>query len=750
MVKVRDDHPLTTDGQVDLESWLQKRHSQLDELDVAVLRRACEVSQQAEARAIAAENIWSPYSSSFQTGLDMAVILADLKLDQDSLVAAVLYRAVREGKLALEAVQAQFGAAPAKLIDGVLKMAAIGAMLKPNPTAALGQQASEQLDSVRKMLMALVDDVRVALIKLAERTCAIRAVKNADEQKRYKVAREVFDIYAPLAHRLGIGHLKWELEDLSFRYIEPDTYKRVAKMLDEKRVDREQYMERAIAAIKGALHEQGIDAKIDGRVKHIYSIWRKMQRKAIDFSQIYDIRAVRVMVAEVKDCYAALGVVHTLWKHIPKEFDDYIAMPKPNGYRSLHTAVVGPEGKVLEVQIRTQDMHEEAELGVCAHWHYKQGGKLSQETGYEQKIAWLRQVLDWHEELGDLSALADQLNREIHQERIYVFTPEGHVVDLQSGATPLDFAYGVHTQIGHRCRGAKVNGRIVPLTYQLKTGEQVEVLTVSSGTPSRDWLVPSLGYLKTSKARAKVQHWFKQQAKEENISVGRTLFEKEFHRVAVKIDDLDKLAQQVNLKNEEDLYAAIGAGDVRIAHVLTAAQKMLGHPNEAQPQLNLALNRHPHESAPLKSDVVIRGVGNLLTHMAGCCQPVPGDEIIGYITVGRGVTIHRRDCNNVAHMQETATQRLIEVSWGAVSDQHYPVDVILDAYDRPGLLKDITMIVANEKVEVTRVNMTSNKGEGTIQMHLTIEVNGLETLGRVLGKLNQLPNVIEVSRQQDA
>jgi GTP pyrophosphokinase len=393
-------------------------------------------------------------------------------------------------------------------------------------------------------------------------------------------------------------------------------------------------------------------------------------------------------------------------------------------------------------------MHEESELGVCAHWHYKQGGKLGQEGSYEQKIAWLRQVLDWHEELGDLTALADQLNREIHQERIYVFTPDGHVVDLQSGATPLDFAYSVHTQIGHRCRGAKVNGRIVPLTYQLKTGEQVEILTTNHGEPSRDWLVPSLGYLKTSKARSKVQHWFKQQDRDHNVASGRSILEKEFNRLAIKMLDLDMLAQQVNLKGEEDLYAALGAGDVRLAHVLTAAQKLLGPPSEPEPQLNLTL--HQRDEVIASSDVVIRGVGNLLTHMAGCCQPVPGDAIIGYITVGRGVTVHKQDCSNIAHMQEAATQRLIEVSWGEKVTHTYPVHVILTAYDRPGLLKDITLTLSNERVDVSSVNMTSNKNEGTIQMHLTLDVSGLDALGKVLDKLHQLPNVMDVARHRDA
>jgi GTP pyrophosphokinase len=406
------------------------------------------------------------------------------------------------------------------LIDGVLRMATINQLINPNHHNQRFSQSQNQLDNVRKMLVAMIDDVRIALIKLAERTFAIRELKDANDERQQRVAREIFDVYAPLAHRLGIGHIKWELEDLSFRYLEPEAYKHIARLLDEKRLQRDSYIQNVTKTLKETLAKADIQAEVSGRAKHIYSIWRKMQRKKLSFHELYDIRAVRVLVPAVKDCYAALGIVHSLWKHIPKEFDDYVATPKENGYRSLHTAVIGPEGKALEVQIRTSSMHEEAELGVCAHWVYKEGTKgTNKDTGYESKIAWLRQVLEWQEDMGEtqIGELADQLSQAIRHERVYVFTRDGHVIDLEAGATPLDFAYSIHTEIGHACRGAKVNGRIVPLSYKLQTSDQVEILTQKGATPSRDWMLVSLGYLGTTRALSKVKQWFKLQDRENNI-----------------------------------------------------------------------------------------------------------------------------------------------------------------------------------------------------------------------------------------
>ncbi len=480
MVKVREDHPLLHDGSLDVTSWLESIQQQHDVKDPETLGRALALAKQLSDEAIANRTYWS--IDSVQMGIEMTQILLDLRLDTASLVAAMLYRAVREGRVSLQKVEREFGAEVAKLIEGVLRMAAISAIQNSTDEVVLGQRQA-QVDNLRKMLVSMIDDVRVALIKLAERTSAIRAVKDGPEDKRRSVAEEVFNVYAPLAHRLGIGHLKWELEDLAFRYLQPEQYKKIARLLDEKRLARQDYIENVVDTLRQEILNFGIRCDVYGRAKHIYSIWRKMNRKNLDFSQIYDIRAVRILVPELRDCYAALGIVHSLWRHIPNEFDDYIANPKENGYRSLHTAVFGPEGKVLEVQIRTHAMHEDAELGVCAHWLYKGTDTKAKDQGYEQKIAWLRQVLEWHEELDDLPELVGELRADINPDRIYVFTPEGHVVDLPPKATPIDFAYRVHTEVGNKCRGAKVNGRIVPLTYLLKNGEQVEILTNAKAHP---------------------------------------------------------------------------------------------------------------------------------------------------------------------------------------------------------------------------------------------------------------------------
>lgn len=740
MVKVREEHPERADGSIDLERWVQRLPA-LPLVDRRGLLRACEAVYAAEQRSPSgAAHAWGEHSSALRTGLEMTELLADLHLDQEGLVAAILYRAVREEKLSQAEVERDFGAEIAKLIDGVLRMAAIS-RVKTERGPVLGQM-EDQSDTVRKMLVAMVDDVRVALIKLAERTCAIRAVKDNPE-RRYRVAREVAEIYAPLAHRLGIGHIKWELEDLSFRYLQPESYKKIAKLLDEKRLDRQGYIDAVIAELRTALDNAGIRAEFSGRAKHIYSIWRKMQRKGIGFSQVYDIRAVRILVPEIRDCYAVLGIVHGLWRNVPNEFDDYIANPKDNGYRSLHTAVIGPQGKVLEVQIRTFNMHEEAEFGVCAHWRYK-GADNQRKTvsSYENKIAWLRQVLEWHEETGALGDIKDQFSRV--QDRVYVFTPEGHVVNLAYGSTPLDFAYHIHTEVGHRCRGAKVNGRIVPLTYLLQTGEQVEILTGRENAPRRDWLQPNLGYLKSARARAKVQAWFRQQAREDNISAGRALLEREFRRLAFTSLDYKAVAERVRCATVEDMYAAVGVGNLSATQVLNAAQALLGDGRE-EPAVPALRKRPPRDTG---GSVHIRGVGNLLTHIAGCCRPVPGDAIIGYITVGRGVSVHRQDCSKILQLQYAEPERIIEVSWGD-EQSTYPVDIVVLAYDRQGLLRDITQLLATERVNVLAVNTLTDVAQSRATLRLTVEVTGLDMLAGLLGKINALRNVISANRVRE-
>lgn len=746
MVKVRADHPLAADGNVDISAWVERLNGIQSQPESTRLElyRACEVSLAAMAVKTEEDHNWGADASSFRIGLEMAEILADLQLDQDALVAAILYRGVRENKIPLTEVQTQFGDTVSKLVKGVLRMAAISYQRSDAEDRVLGNQAEVQAEKIRKMLVAMVDDVRVALIKLAERTCAIRSVKSAGAPRRRQVAREVADIYAPLAHRLGIGHIKWELEDLSFRYLEPEEYKRIAKLLDERRIARQEFIDNMLALLRSELAAANIDGEVTGRAKHIYSIWRKMKRKGIEFSQVYDIRAMRVLVPSVRDCYAVLGIVHSLWRNIPHEFDDYIASPKENGYRSLHTAVLGPENKVLEIQIRTHAMHEESELGVCAHWRYKGTDTDAAQDSYEQKISWLRQVLEWHEELGgDSQPLTEDL-RSVNQDRIYVFTPDGHVVDLPKGATPLDFAYRIHTDVGHHCRGAKINGRIVPLNHHLDNADQVEIITGKREAPSRDWLTPALGYVNTGRARAKVQHWFKQQARDQNIAEGRGLLDREFKRLALPDLDFEALAKKLRFNSLDDLYSAVGASDIGVGQVLNAAQKQLDDANPQQPLIPFKA-KSPRKKKD--SDFYIEGVGNLLTQIASCCSPVPGDAITGYITLGRGVSIHRQDCSNILQLQADEPQRIIKVEWGSAPQSSYSVDIIIEAYDRYGLLRDITALLDGERINISAMQTLSDKRKNTVDMQVTAEIRSFDELSRILTRLNQLPNVASARRK---
>ncbi len=752
MVKVRDNYPLNADGTVDLPLWLSElkalsKHGNFDDEQVL---GACEFARKAEEKSKATKNLWSHRTSSFLIGLEMAIILAELNMDQETITAAILYRSVREAKSTLTQVEKKFGKAVADLIDGVLKMAAISELKNVAMEGSVLGQHHDQLDNLRKMLVAMVDDVRVALIKIAERTCAIREVKEASEERKQKVAREIFDIYAPLAHRLGIGHLKWELEDLSFRYLEPEAYKQIAKLLDERRIDRQQYIDQVLDQLNAKLAEARIKAETFGRAKHIYSIWRKMKKKGIGFSEVYDVRAVRILTRSIQDCYTAIGIVHGQWQPIPGEFDDYIATPKENGYRSLHTAVLGPGGKALEIQIRTYEMHEESELGICAHWRYKEGSKGERRGGYEDKIAWLRQVIEWQEELGEdvLGTIADQFSHAIIDERIYVFTPEGHVVDLPAGATPVDFAYHVHTEVGHTCRGAKVNGSMVPLGYKLQTGEQVEIIRGNQARPSRDWLNPELGFINTTRARAKAKHWFKLLDRDENIADGKLILKREFHRLAIAHVNLERIASALNLKSADDVYAAVGAGDVRVSQVLNALQADMQierskpeDPPHSQ-QLNFTL---PYPNAG-PSSISIQGVDNILTQIARCCKPVPGDEVLGYITLGRGVSIHRRDCKNLADMLDHDSSRIVDIDWNASREKSYPVDILIRAYDRQGLLRDISELMANEQINITGIQSRSDTGNNIADITLSMRVSGLDKLSRILSRLSQMANVFEVQR----
>ena len=739
MVKTRAEVNSDAEGRVDLEAWVASLPPHVcAEARGDVLRAARAVAALPEAARYARADECLP------AGIDIVQILADLHLGRDSLVAGMLCSAREQQLLDLDGVEAGFGASVRRLLEGVERMSAISALRVERDAPVLGQ-ADGQKDNIRKMLVAMVDDVRVALIKLAERTRTIRAVKN-DEERRLPVAREVFDVYAPLAHRLGIGQIKWELEDLSFRYLYPEAYRKIAALLDGKRLERDLFIDRVKTQLTETLGRTGLDALLQGRSKHIYSIWRKMHRKGIGFSQVYDIRAVRVLVPEVKDCYAALGVLHGLWRNIANEFDDYIANPKENGYRSLHTAVIGPEGKVLEVQIRTREMDEEAELGVCAHWRYKGAdGDAAMASSYEEKISWLRQVLEWHEETGAVDDALEQFSTDIAQDRVYVFTPGGDVVNLAEGATPLDCAYHIHTEVGHCCRGARVNGTLVPLTYRLQTGQQVEILTSKEGEPRRDWLAPGLGYLRTSRARSQVQNWFKSRSRQENIDSGRHLLEREFSRLALTSVDYKRLALKLQQGTVEDMYTAVGAGDLSAAQVLQAAQSLF--PMVAD---KIVRPRLVKRGTQLAEPDTMGKVGELESHLARCCNPALGDAVLGYVTQGRGVSIHRRDCPRLLQLQYSNPEQMVEVPCEEPATQGLVVEVEIEAYERPGLLRDITELLLEVNVNLRSVNTNSASAGQTATMRLCIEVADLAVLGKLLDRMIRLSNVISARRIADS
>ncbi len=728
-ISTLDDAPESGDA----ERWLASVGAGRPVAEMDVLRRAVATALRAHAgqRRVSGE----PY---VRHSLAVAQILADLGLDHETLAAAILHDVVEDTGVVLDELRRDFGARVAGLVDGVTKMKVIQEF-QSEPAGS--RRESAQAESLRKMLLAMAEDVRVVFIKLADRLHNMRTLAALPEEKQKRIARETMDIFAPLANRLGIWQMKWELEDLAFRYLEPAAYKQIAGYLAERRVDREAYIARFVETLSDELKSAGLAAEVTGRPKHIYSIWRKMQKKGKDFERIFDVRAVRVLVDNIRDCYGALGVVHSLWQHIPGEFDDYIATPKENSYRSIHTAVIGPEGKTVEVQIRTREMHDQSELGVAAHWRYKEGARA--DKSYDAKIAWLRSLLKWKDEVAEAAEFVDQFKSEVFSERVYVFTPKGNIVDLQAGATPLDFAYHIHTDVGHRCRGAKVNGQMVPLTHALKTGDRVEVLTVKEGGPSRDWLSPHLGYLLTSKARAKVSHWFREQNYETSVAEGREVLEREFHRLGIGDVNYDKLAGRFQFHRTEDFLAAAGRGEIKPSQLMAAVQELT---EPARAPVRSVITPRAAPVARRAAGVTIQGVGNLLTRMAKCCNPVPGDSIVGFITRGQGVTIHRQDCPNALRHHAEHDERLIEVGWGADTGQTYPVEVELNAYDRAGLLRDITSLLANEKINVLGVSTVTDKNQ-VAHMTFTLDIPNIETLSRILALLDQIPNVMEVRRR---
>ena len=674
--------------------------------------------------------------------LGAASILAAQRFDPDSIVAALLLGLPASAHYERDAVVAAFGDAVATLVEGVARMNSVQA----TPVGADSQQRAVQAENLRKMLLAMVDDIRVVLIKLAERTQALRYLMTSDEPARRAAAREVIDVYGPLANRLGLWQLKWELEDLSLRALEPAEYRRVAKLLDERRLDRERYIGEVAKTLSRELKAAGIAADVSGRPKHIYSIVSKMRRKQIGIDALYDIRAVRILVDTVRDCYTALGLVHHLWTPLPGEFDDYIAKPKANNYRSLHTAVLGPESKPLEVQIRTREMHRHSEYGVAAHWRYKEGDARAErrDAGFDDRIAWLRQILDWKDAVADSGDWLSAFKSSLFTDSIYVLTPQGKVVDLPKGATPIDFAYAVHTSLGHRCRGARVDGQMVPLDYVLSNGQQVEIIAAKQGGPSRDWLNPELGYVHSHRARAKVRQWFKAQQHDATVAQGRAMVERELARLGQTALKLDAVAAKAGFARADDFFAAFARDEINSRQVQTAIGALtqpLATPAPAEPELVMRRSR----AADSGHGILVVGVDRLLTGLARCCKPAPPDPIVGFVTRGKGITIHRASCANVARIASREPERLIEAGWGAPREQLFPVDIVIEASDRQGLLRDISELLSREKINVTAVNTQTRHHQA--RMAFTLEVESVVQLKRALQLARDIPGVFSADRR---
>ena len=661
--------------------------------------------------------------------IDVARRVLELGMDRDTVIATLLSDPGLREHLDDKRIEAEFGKTIAGLTRDVNRLNTL------KDTKLTRHDSPEQAEKLRRLLLAIVSDVRVMLVKLCYRVERLPLLKHDDYEQRRWIAQETLDIFAPLANRLGMGLLKWELEDLAFRALEPQAYKRIAKLLEEKRSEREAFIRNYIAQLEDLLREQDIDGVVQGRVKHIVSIWRKMQRKNLEFHELFDVRAVRVLVDSVADCYAVLGVVHTTWQHIPQEFDDYIANPKQNGYQSLHTAVVTNEGKIVEVQIRTHEMHENSELGVASHWRYKEGARLDQRM--EASIAQMRELLQGSAE--DVSDAISEMSAEPSNDRVYVFTPTGQVIDIPQGGTPLDFAYSIHSEVGHRCRGAKVNGRIVNLTTALKTGDEVEILTTKESRPSRDWMNKNLGFIKSAGTRSKVRNWFNHQDFEQNLLDGKSIYERMLSKYSIHNVDLKALVAHFKRKDNDQFFADIGRG------LITSAQ-MLGY-LQTEPERDPFRKIKKEAKAPSSHDEVsIQGVGNLLTQFAGCCKPVPGDAIVGFITVNSGISIHKRSCSNILALPEDKRQRLIEVAWGDKAGSVYPVEINMTAYQRTGLMQDISTILANLKVNLLNINSNTNTDEQLVYTRMTIEIHSVDELVAIIDKLSQLPNVQEVRR----
>ena len=738
------------EAQLDLVSWLDRVR---DILGGAELKQLEEVAQLTLEKEL--ETLVNHRSNTFYTGVEMADILAHLHVDEDTLSAAMLYRSVREGITSLELVQERFGENVYNLVKGTLAMGKLSELIEKNKRLEdhFNNNQREHLTGIYKMLISVTEDVRVVLIKLAERTYALRELAKSSKERQERVAREILTIYSPLAHRLGIAQLKWELEDLAFRYLAPERYKEIASLLNEKRLEREHYIQFVIDKLKNELADYGIEAEITGRAKHIYSIYRKMKSKSLSFDQLYDIRALRVLVHSVPECYHALGIVHQIWRHIPHQFDDYITNPKGNGYRSLHTAVIA-ENKSLEVQIRTYDMHEEAELGVCSHFNYKEGSKTTDHS-FNHRLHSLRAVLEHYQERNESSGYQQSDETENFEhiqefedfEKIYVFSRDGDIKELPRGSTVLDFAYHVHTEVGNKCYAARVNQRYVPLTYSLKTGEQVEILTKKDREPNRDWLVNSLGYIRTARARDKLRHWFRQQDRSKNLEVGRDLLNKELSRLAIhpKSIDLSDYCNHFNVKSGDDILIGLVNGDLSLHALINQVNRHM-HLDQDEPELVLKPTLNPRASHTLSAHgILIDGLDNVELHIAQCCQPVHGESIAGYITLNRGVSIHKVGCPDYMRMISQEPERAVEADWEMQPTRGQSVQIVVEAYDRRGLLKDLTQVIFADQINIRQVN-TISEADGIANMKLLIEVKGLAQLSRLLARLEQQPGIISARR----
>ncbi|EKF46945.1 RelA/SpoT family protein [Acinetobacter nosocomialis Ab22222] len=736
--------------QVGLASWLDRVREILDGAELKQLEEVAHLTLQKEL-----DSTVNHRSNTFATGVGMADILAHLHVDEDTLSAAMLYRSVREDITDIEEVKRKFGEQVYNLVKGTLAMGKLSELIEKNKRLEdhFNNNQREHLTGIYKMLISVTEDVRVVLIKLAERTYSLRELANSSRERQERVAREILTIYSPLAHRLGIAQLKWELEDLAFRYLAPDRYKEIASLLNEKRLEREHYIQFVIDRLKSELAAHGIEAEITGRAKHIYSIYRKMKSKNLSFDQLYDIRALRVLVNSVPECYHSLGIVHQIWRHIPHQFDDYITNPKANGYRSLHTAVIA-ENKSLEVQIRTHEMHDEAELGVCSHFNYKEGSKNTDHS-FNHRLHSLRAVLEHYQERNETTVHQnedetegfDQLQDFEGFEKIYVFSRDGDIKELPRGSTVLDFAYHVHTEVGNKCYAARVNQRYVPLTYTLKTGEQVEILTKKDREPNRDWLVNSLGYIKTARARDKLRHWFRQQDRSKNLEVGCELLNKELSRLAIhpKSIDLNDYSSHFNVKTGDDILVSLVSGDISLHALINQINRQM-HLDQDEPELVLKPTLNPRASHTLSAHgILIDGLDNVELHIAQCCQPVHGESIAGYITLNRGVSIHKVLCSDYQRMIKQEPERAVEADWEMQPTRGQSVQIVVEAYDRRGLLKDLTQVIFSDQINIRQVN-TISEADGIANMKLLIEVKGLAQLSRLLARLEQQPGIISARR----